>query len=53
MTGLGLATLVKRSQNKNDVSLISIILLVVAIAVGLFVYYNMIFVDLIKEYFIS
>ena len=53
VTGLGLATLVKRSQNKNDVSLISIILLVVAIAVGLFVYYNMIFVDLIKEYFIS
>jgi len=40
-TGLGLATLTKRSRNNSDNNLISVILLIVGIVTGLLVYYNM------------
>lgn len=51
-TGLGLLTLAKRQQKSADNILISVILVVVAILVGLAVYYNMYVVDSIKDYFI-
>ena len=48
VTGLGLATLLKRSQNNNDNTFISLVLLVVGIATGLFAYYYESVVELLK-----
>lgn len=48
VTGLGLAALLKRSQNNVDYTLISIILLIVGIVTGLFAYYNMDIVEFLK-----
>lgn len=50
-TGLGLATLVKRQQNSVDNTLITFILLISGILTGLFVYYNMQLVEVIKSFF--
>lgn len=52
-TGLGLATLAKRMQerNNNDTGLISGILLVTGVVVGLFIYYNMQIIGMIQDYF--
>lgn len=53
VTGLGLATLVKRQQNSKDNTLITFILLATSIITGLIVYYNMTVVDMIKDFFIG
>lgn len=53
VTGLGLMTLTKRFENKKEVSLVSGILLAVAIVAGLFVYYNLAVVDVVKDFFVS
>ena len=53
VTGLGLATLVKRQQNSNDNTLTILLLLAVSIITGLIVYYNLAVVDMIKEFFIG
>lgn len=53
VTGLGLATLVKRNQNSNDNTLTTFILLIAGILTGLFVYYNMQFVEMIQSYFVK
>ena len=49
VTGLGLMTLTKRCDQKNDVSFITGVLLVTAIVVGLIAYYNMQVLDLFKD----
>lgn len=49
VTGLGLATLARRSRNGNDNFLNTIILLISAIITGLVLYYNMAVVDMIKD----
>lgn len=53
VTGLGLATLVKRNQNSFDNTMITFILLATAIVTGLIVYYNLAVVDMIKEFFVG
>lgn len=53
VTGLGLFTLVKRNQNSQDNTFITMILLAVAILTGLFVYYNFAIVDMIKDLFMK
>jgi len=53
VTGLGLATLVKRSSDSKDNNLIVSILLGTAIITGLILYYNMVVVDMIKDLFIK
>ena len=53
VTGLGLFTLVKRNQNSNDNTIITIILVAAAIITGLFVYYNLAVVNMIKDLFIK
>lgn len=53
VTGLGLATLVKRNQNSFDNTIITFVLLVSAIVTGLIVYYNLAVVDMIKEFFVG
>lgn len=53
VTGLGLMTLVKRNQNSNDNTLTTIILLITGVLTGLFVFYNMQFIDMIQNYFIK
>ena len=50
-TGLGLSTLVKPQQNSSDNTLITVILLISGILTGLFVYYNMQLVEVIKSFF--
>lgn len=50
-TGLGLATLVKRQPNNKDNTFITFILLAAGIVTGLFVYYNMQLVEIIKSLF--
>lgn len=50
ITGLGLMTLTKRCEKKNDVTFITGILLITAIVVGLFTYYNMQVIDMIKDF---
>ena len=50
-TGLGLMTLAKRCDNKNETTFIAVILLVTAIVTGLIIYYNLAVVDIIKEFF--
>lgn len=52
-TGLGLATLAKRSQNSQDNNTIVMILLGTGIVVGLFVYSNMAIVNMIKDFFVK
>lgn len=52
-TGLGLATLAKRSQNSRDNNTIVMILLGTGIAVGLFVYSNIAVVNMIKDFFVK
>ena len=50
VTGLGLMTLAKRcDRNPNDTKITTAILLVTAIVTGLFIYYNLAIVDIIKE----
>ena len=43
-------TLTKRCEKKNDVTFITGILLITAIVVGLFTYYNMQVIDMIKDF---
>ena len=50
-TGLGLATLVKRQQDSADNTLITFILLISGILAGLFIYYNMQLVEVIRAFF--
>lgn len=51
VTGLGLATLSRRFENKKDVKVISYILFITAILVGLFVYYNLAIFKMIQGAF--
>lgn len=53
VTGLGLFTLVKRNSNNNDNTIVTCILLASAIITGLIVYYNIIVVNMIKDFFIK
>ena len=50
VTGLGLMTLTKRCDKKSDVTFITGVMLVVAIAVGLVAYYNMQVLDIVKDF---
>lgn len=49
VTGLGLATLAKRTRNNNSSFVISVILLAVAIVTGLVIYYNMAIFSALKD----
>ncbi len=51
VTGLGIATLNRRFENKKEVKIISAILFAVAALTGLFIYYNMAIIDILKEGF--
>lgn len=53
ITGLGLMTLTKRCEKKNDVTFITGILLITAIVVGLFTYYNMQVLDIVKDFIVG
>lgn len=50
VTGLGLATLVKRQQNSNDNTFTVMLLLATSIITGLIIFYNLAVVDMIKEF---
>ena len=52
VTGLGLMTLTKRCDKKSDVTFITGVMLVVAIAVGLVAYYNMQVLDIVKDFIV-
>ena len=53
VTGLGLMTLTKRCDKKSDVTFITGVMLVVAIAVGLIAYYNMQVLDIFKDFIVG